>query len=111
MQAVVPPAVYRRRAPLLLKLHVEFGQNKKERRCLACPVFRFFAVRQIDPFVDHAGEILDFLIAGADAQEHGGEFPFGGVALKEVGDFAAQEKLLEHPRLFQFPREIVQFVA
>lgn len=52
-------------------------------------------MRERDPALDEVGQGDHLLVGGADAQQHRREFLLGDVAVEQVGDLAAQERLLE----------------
>lgn len=56
-----------------------------------------------------ARQILHFLIAGADAEQHAGKFFFLAVTLEQIGHLAAQEKVFQCAGAFQFLAEVFEF--
>ena len=107
VQAVGPAAFVVERALFLLEFHVELGQDEKEGNRTAPPQLGRFARRISHPFVDDGGEVLHFLIAGSDAQEHARQFQIAFVALEEVGHLAAQEEFMKLIRLGEFAGHVV----
>ena len=91
-----PAGFHRGRSGLFFKLHVHLGEHKKERWRFAGAHFRRFAVGGAYPFIHGLRQILHFLGAGSDAEQHAGELFFFAVALKKIGHLAAQKEFLEH---------------
>ena len=81
MQAVGPAGFVVHRAFFLLEFHVELGEHEEQRGVSALPEFGRLSCGVGHPVVDDGGQILHFLIARADAQEHTGQFEIGLVAL------------------------------
>ena len=82
VQAVGPAGFVVQRAFFLLEFHVELGEHEEQRGVSALPEFGRLSCGIGHPVVDDGGQILHFLIARADAQEHTGQFEIGLVALE-----------------------------
>ena len=111
MQAVGPAGFVVHRTFFLLEFHVELGEHEEQRGVSALPEFGRLSCGVGHPVVDDGGQILHFLIARADAQEHTGQFEIGLVALEEVGHLAAQEELADLIGLGEFAGHVVGLEA
>ena len=80
------------RAALAGKLHVDLGQDEEERGGVPLAALGCLALREANPVVDGARQILHFLVARTYAQEHAREFLLVAVALEEIGHLATQEE-------------------
>ena len=100
LKARVPALFHGRRAGFFLELHVHLGEHEEQGGRLAGTMGRVLAVGRADPVVHGAGQILHLLVAGADAEQHAGQFVLFAIALEKIGHLAAQEKVLQ--RAFAF---------
>ena len=101
LQTRVPALFHGRRSGFFFELHVHLGEHEEQGGRLAGTVGRVFAVGGADPVVHGTGQILHFLVAGADAEQHAGQFMLFAITLEQVGHFAAQEKVLQRAFAFQ----------
>ena len=101
LKARVPALFHGRRAGFFLEVQVHLGEHEKQGWRLAGTMGRVLAVGGADPVVHGAGQILHLLVAGADAEQHAGQFVLFAIALEQVGHLAAQEKVLQRAFAFQ----------
>ena len=95
LQPRVPAVAHVLDALFALELHVHLGQNEEEGGLVPAPFLGARPLGEAYPVVDGGRQILHFLVARADTEEHARKLLLIAVALEEIGHLAAQEKLLE----------------